>query len=320
MVKVAYLDFWCERQGNPIKLEDISDLQKWKEADKIMTRDLMELPNGVGLLHLEELRKYINVELVINPNEADVLITSCFGNRKTQYKDKKMIILGYEKDCADMDYHLYQKALYVTSFYFHNSLCKYYNLPLFYLYTGFDLSKKLFNRRKKTKKTEFCLSIISNYSVETRNSYIKKIMEYKNIDNYGLFEKNKNDKLIERTTWYDPRLIDKIRPYKFMIAIENCSVENYNTEKLVNAWLGGAIPIYYGDPNIDEFYNEKAFVNINRLGIEKAIEKIKELNENEELYDEMFNEPLLNNECRNISNLNEEKWRKTIKDFMLKRL
>jgi hypothetical protein len=318
MVKIAYLDLWAERYGNPIRLEDITDITKWKEADKIMSRDLVEIPNGVGLLHVEELKKYINVELVSNPSEADVLITSCFGNRKAQYKDKKMIILGFEKECAEMDYHMFERALYITSFYFNNSLCRYYNLPLFYLYNGFSLNEKLFKKRKLNKKTNFCLSIISNTSAVKRCEYVKKIMEYKKIDNYGMFDKNNSDKLIERTTWYDPRLIDKIRPYKFMIAMENGSVLNYNTEKILNAWLGGAIPIYYGDPNIDKVYNEKAFINVNKLGIEKAIEKIKELDENEELYKEMFEETILTKECKNIKNLDEDRFRKTIKDFMLR--
>ena len=319
MVRICYLDMWCERYGNPQTLDEINDLQKWKEVDKIMNRDLVELPTGIGLLHIEELKKYINVEVVLNPANADVLITSCFGNRKTQYKDKKMIILGYEKECSDMDYHLYQKALYITPFYFYNSLCKFYNLPLFYLYRGFDLTEKLMKKRRKNKKTDFCLSIISNKSSEKRNEYLKEIIKYKKVDNYGLFEKNKEDKLIERTTWYDPRLVDKIRPYKFMIAFENECRENYNTEKILNAWLGNAIPIYFGDPNIEEFYNERAFINVNKLGIDKAIEKIKDLDENDDLYNEMFEEALITEESKYINYLNEERFRKTIKDFCLRR-
>lgn len=320
MVKIYYLDFWAERYGNPVILEDINNPQKWKEADKIMSRELVSVPTGVGLLHINELSKYLRLEKAKNADEADVLITSCFGNEKAKYKDtnKKIIVLGYEKDVAEMDYHKYSNVLYVTNFHFEKPCCKFTYLPLFYLYRGFNLTKTLFERRKKPKKEKFCLSIISNNAVTERNEILEKVMEYKKVDNFGNLLKNENDKLIERTCWYDSRLFEKIKPYKFMIAFENGSIENYHTEKLLNAWLGNSIPIYWGDPNINKYFNSKAFININELGVEKAIEKIKELDENEELYNEMFNEPLLTNECKNISFLNEDKWRKTIKDFMLK--
>ena len=38
-----------------------------------------------------------------------------------------------------------------------------------------------------------------------------------------------------------------------MICFENTSKPNYFTEKLVNAYYSGSIPIYWGDPNISKY-------------------------------------------------------------------
>jgi hypothetical protein len=44
--------------------------------------------------------------------------------------------------------------------------------------------------------------------------------------------------------------LDAIAPYKYHIAIENCNLVNYWTEKLTDAWMAWSLPIYCGDPSI----------------------------------------------------------------------
>ena len=43
--------------------------------------------------------------------------------------------------------------------------------------------------------------------------------------------------------------------YKFHIAVENCTLPNYTTEKLHDCFLTKTVPIYYGSPNISDYYN-----------------------------------------------------------------
>ncbi|MDR1581258.1 MAG: hypothetical protein LBS35_12955 [Synergistaceae bacterium] len=43
---------------------------------------------------------------------------------------------------------------------------------------------------------------------------------------------------------------DAIAPYKYHVAIENCNLVNYWTEKLTDAWMAWSLPIYCGDPSI----------------------------------------------------------------------
>jgi hypothetical protein len=49
----------------------------------------------------------------------------------------------------------------------------------------------------------------------------------------------------------------------FHIAIENSKNKNYFTEKIVDAFLTKTIPIYWGCPNIDEFFNKDGIITFN---------------------------------------------------------
>ena len=41
-----------------------------------------------------------------------------------------------------------------------------------------------------------------------------------------------------------------LEPFRFAMAFENANVSGYVTEKIVNAFLAGAIPIYWGHPDV----------------------------------------------------------------------
>lgn len=82
-----------------------------------------------------------------------------------------------------------------------------------------------------------------------------------------------------------------------MITFENNSLAWYNTEKIFNAFQAGVVPIYWGDPLIDHVYNPECFVWVKTectllnqyAEFKKAIDKIKILDTNDELYITMFN-------------------------------
>lgn len=53
---------------------------------------------------------------------------------------------------------------------------------------------------------------------------------------------------------------DGILPFQFSLAIENSSSPHYWTEKIVDCYLGWTVPIYYGAPNISDYFPERSFV------------------------------------------------------------
>ena len=67
-----------------------------------------------------------------------------------------------------------------------------------------------------------------------------------------------NQTIVNNKTKYDA-LID----YKYTICIENCSKKNYFTEKITDAFLCWTIPIYFGCPNISDYFPIDSFYIIN---------------------------------------------------------
>jgi GR25 family glycosyltransferase involved in LPS biosynthesis len=52
--------------------------------------------------------------------------------------------------------------------------------------------------------------------------------------------------------------------YRFVIAMENLDKDGYITEKIINAYLGGAIPIYSGGKNTaDKFFKKGTYIDVN---------------------------------------------------------
>ena len=65
---------------------------------------------------------------------------------------------------------------------------------------------------------------------------------------------NKMDKLIHKSSKWDG-----LEKYKYSIAIENSYKKNYFTEKFTDCILAKTIPIYYGCPNISDFFPKDCY-------------------------------------------------------------
>ena len=66
-----------------------------------------------------------------------------------------------------------------------------------------------------------------------------------------------------------------LKPYYFSIAISNSRAKNYFTEKLVDCFLVGTFPIYWGAPNIGEYFNKEGIITFNTIKeLDKVLSKI----------------------------------------------
>lgn len=48
--------------------------------------------------------------------------------------------------------------------------------------------------------------------------------------------------------------------YRYSLAIENCSQNNYFTEKILDCFSTGTIPVYYGCPNIKDYFDSEGII------------------------------------------------------------
>jgi len=312
IIKVCYLDMWCDAEGSPRIIEKINNIDVWNNSH-INNRYYIKCDIGVGLVHIHEFQKYLNVELVTDADNADLIICSCFGNDKFKYPNKKKIFLGYESICNQQTFTNLPKTLYISNYSqvtHHNQIY----LNLYFLYSGLNILQQLtIQRPLSMTKSKFCLSIISNHSQPFRQNFIQQLMKKKHIDNYGRVNRNCYDPIISNTTWFDPRILSQINQYKFMICFENQSIPGYHTEKIINGFLGRTVPIYWGDPDIGKHFNTNAFIDVTKLGTEAAIELIMRLDTDQQLYQQYYDHiPIINTQV-----LNNDEFRGKIKDFVL---
>ena len=82
--------------------------------------------------------------------------------------------------------------------------------------------------------------------------------------------------------------------YKFSISIENSEGDGYLTEKIVDSFYSGTIPIFYGDYMLDEYINPKTYILIKgEKDIKEKIEYIKKIDNDDKLYKNILKENVL---------------------------
>ena len=158
-----------------------------------------------------------------------------------------------------------------------------------------NIKNKFFEKKRrkayKSKKKKFCAAVISNFksSDRFRIKFIKELNKYKNVDMGGKYKNNVGRRIKNK--------IKFLSDYKFSIAMENSEGQGYVSEKILDSFFAGTIPIYYGGYMIDEFINPKSYILIkNEIDMLKKIEYIKTIDNDEKLYKSILSEKLFIND------------------------
>lgn len=83
---------------------------------------------------------------------------------------------------------------------------------------------------------------------------------------------------------------EALKDYKFCLTIENSYDKNYISEKFYDCILTNTIPIYYGCPNIKDYWSENDIILLDNIIDHHYVrDKLQWVNENcDELYDKML--------------------------------
>ncbi len=65
--------------------------------------------------------------------------------------------------------------------------------------------------------------------------------------------------------------LDALKDFRYQIVIENCALDYYFTEKIIDCFVTGVIPIYWGCPSIGKFFNLDGFYHF------RTIEELEEI-------------------------------------------
>jgi alpha(1,3/1,4) fucosyltransferase len=241
-------------------------------------------------IFLPILKKYFDVE--ITSINCELVIHSIYNGFKEtpKYKCKKILFLGenYRPSQFSSNYSISFDTKSDTNYY----------LPLwqFYLILQPELKDKLFNRVNYDSFDRFCSFTVSNGNNFFRNGFFDQLNGYKKVHSYGRFKTNDFalQKLSQGKYWRIAKneFFNSVK-HKFCISFENNSYPGYTTEKIMDAFLGGSMPIYWGNPRISQDWNTKAFVNAIKGG---TMDLIKKIDTDNLLFNEIYNEPVFTEE------------------------
>ncbi len=142
------------------------------------------------------------------------------------------------------------------------------------------------------EKTDFASFVVSNGRSERRNQLFNLINSYKKVDSAGPHMNNIGH-IIDRST---RSKIDFLKTRKFHLAFENSSYPGYITEKILHAFYARTVPIYWGSTTLEMDFNSDAVINWHDYrDDEKFLERVIEVDSDDDLYYHMINQPMFRN-------------------------
>lgn len=237
------------------------------------------------------LSEYYNIEIVEDIEETQYLFYSCFGFEHLKYNCIKIFYTG---ENLVPDFNLCD---YAIGFEHMNYGDRYIRMPLYVIDYRDDYRHMMDIRGHISPRERFCSFVASNNSEAdtARKNIFDKLSEYKKVDAGGRYLNNigQPNGVEDKQSFQEQ--------YKFSLAIENSSHSGYCTEKIVQAFASGTIPIYWGDPKIGEYFNEKSFINCHRYkSLDEVLKIVKELDNDKEKYQEMLKEPIITDDNQKI--------------------
>ncbi len=258
---------------------DIGQLREYNGADADLHGKEVQYDNNY---YVNLLREDYDVEFSENP---DYLFYSVYSNEFLKYKD--CIRIFYTGEMISPDFNLCD---YAIGYDYIDYGDRYFRFPLVNIYYPYGTlnNRKIITKEDLADKKRFCDFIYSNNgAVAERIKLFEMVSSYKHVAAGGACCNN-----------IGYRVGDKIKfqsESKFSIACENALFDGYTTEKIGDPFLAGSIPIYYGNKRIQEQFNEKAFINFHKYKTASDfLHVIQCIDENDELYLDMVNQPVYN--------------------------
>lgn len=255
--------------------------------------------------------KKLQIPYQIVDDNSDLLISSCFGNSFLRKNSKKKIFW-----CGENWFRMDTKINELGGLSFidifdmvysfdYNNYENHYRLPL-YLIDCIERNVMDFNLicRKKSKdllftefkNRKFCTFVQGNGNCKFRNDYFLNLSNIDRVDSYGSVFNN-TGQILDRIS-----KIEKTKDYKFALAFENSEYDGYVSEKLMDAFKSDILPIYWGGTEVSSEFNGNSFIDVNKLGVDKSLVLIEQLNTNFDLYWEYYNQKIISDEQKSLIN------------------
>ena len=228
----------------------------------------------------DALKKNFEVEI---SNDPDFVFCSIFGRKYLKYDCARIFYTG---ENLEPDFNLVDYGMGFSRVDFYD---RYLRLPHYVLYPrACELAqKKPYMTDEELLSRKFCNYVISNaLSADARSRMIAALEKYKPLDSGGRYHNNVGGPVADK--------IDFSKGYKFSLAFENSSSRGYTTEKIMESFAAGNVPIYWGNPDIAKEFNPDSFINCHDFdSFDDVVEYVKKVDSDDELYLRMAKAPIV---------------------------
>lgn len=243
--------------------------------------------NNIGFFEkIFKKSKICNYEITSDLDKANVLFESVFGQTFVNLK-KWIVTIHFSGEPFSNHFENYNIVLYSEK-----NWRNVVDMPLFAYYIhGNNFLDKLLNKPLISKiPGNFCCFIVSNGGCRIRNKMFEMLNGYKPVHSYGKFANNMGGNLL--CDYWTEEYRRFLSNYKFIICFENSKFGTYCTEKIVNPYLSGTIPIYWSSHHVKNIFNQESMIFLEDetdASFRKVFNKIVELDNSDEKYLEFAN-------------------------------
>lgn len=133
-------------------------------------------------------------------------------------------------------------------------------------------------------RPNFCAYIASNagWAAPERRDFVRALHRLMPVVSAGRHLRNHTrlDKIVPMGTGTE-RKLQFLDSFRFSIAFENSAHPGYTTEKILDAFRAGTVPIYWGDPRVTQEFNPDAIVDVRSYqSLEDAARAVIDLDSN----------------------------------------
>ena len=220
-------------------------------------------------------------------SEPDFVLCGTFGHDFLRYD---CVRIQYSGEDSWPDLNLYD---YAMGFPLLDYDGRYLRLPLYALRDTWApaLARHTLPDEAFLRRRGFCCFVVSNDFSAERNAFFAALDARRGVASGGGYRNNVGGPVADKQSF--------LRDYKFNIAYENSASPGYCTEKIVDAFAAGAVPIYWGDPEICGEFNPGAFLWAGAYpDTESLLARLDEIDKNEAEYLSICHTPILREGCR----------------------
>lgn len=233
-----------------------------------------------------------------------------YSNSKGNYKYPNLNLNYIKKNNKKKDSVRYVINKFIPLInYFLSKQNKFYHSTKNYIYVPYCLySNHIYkNRKYENKNRKYFLAYCHSNSIIEREYLFDLFVKKKGVhlchslgECCGSFKETKIKKI--DGNFMNEDLISTYKDYKFVMAMENDCKDGYVTEKIINAFYSGAIPIYWGSNNINDFFNPESFINVNNFdSFEDCVDYVVNMTD-DEIYHMSKQNIYQNNDLINLIN------------------